>query len=563
MNTNISKLFCLVLLTTLIVLATACATPEQPAGIAQTTTTAIPATAPKPIIQVIPYKGAVKDRVIFTEEISQNNCGNSRDLPHSVDRSQTVAYTLEVGGGVTVNVDGTISAGLPGDLADIEVSVGAEVAAQYGVSYGKEETFSKSLTVVTEAGSNRQFTIRHIELWETGELVITIGEWQQRYPYKFRRGFGLEQVDSRDLGCPTPTVEPTGTPPPEPPLTPTRRPPTTTPTPTLPPEESGWHLYDDFTAPDALDTNWWLNDENQICTLNVSEGQLSFDCSNETAGDLGAALHPSHPSDTLTGIAVTVSVERIGGPFQLVTSWKCDADGSRRDYHLELDMDAVRATEFYPQENWRIVPLGEVAVTPSEAHVLQMERTSDNIEFFVDGQPLLLNTAPELPACFSTNYWSFDFWVWKDGNRLKGQIDQVSVQSTDAPVSPSPTPTPNSGASIDLQLCSPLDYQTCQCTWGLGQIERDATDTMGDTWDLGNTGTDTLEIHDVKSSCEDCLTVKYGNSISSQSHTPFTAWYYPDRDPQRGIDHNYTMIIHSNAGNCPELEIVVPIRYKD
>jgi len=255
----------------------ACATPEQPAGIAQTTTTAIPATAPKPIIQVIPYKGAVKDRVIFTEEISQNNCGNSRDLPHSVDRSQTVAYTLEVGGGVTVNVDGTISAGLPGDLADIEVSVGAEVAAQYGVSYGKEETFSKSLTVVTEAGSNRQFTIRHIELWETGELVITIGEWQQRYPYKFRRGFGLEQVDSRDLGCPTPTVEPTGTPPPEPPLTPTRRPPTTTPTPTLPPEESGWHLYDDFTAPDALDTNWWLNDENQICTLNVSEGQLSFD----------------------------------------------------------------------------------------------------------------------------------------------------------------------------------------------------------------------------------------------------------------------------------------------
>jgi len=234
-----------------------------------------------------------------------------------------------------------------------------------------------------------------------------------------------------------------------------------------------------------------------------------------------------------------------------------------RDYHLELDMDAVRATEFYPQENWRIVPLGEVAVTPSEAHVLQMERTSDNIEFFVDGQPLLLNTAPELPACFSTNYWSFDFWVWKDGNRLKGQIDQVSVQSTDAPVSPSPTPTPNGGASIDLQLCSPLDYQTCLCTWGFEQIERDATDTMGDTWDLDNTGTDTLEIHDVKSSCEDCLTAKYGNSISSQSHTPFTAWYYPDRDPQRGIDHNYTMIIHSNAENCPELEIVVPIRYKD
>jgi len=428
MNANISRVLCLVCLATLIPAAAACAGPEPTAT-----------RPPVPIVQVVPSEGegAVEKHPIFTEQIDQNNCGNNRDLPHPVERSQTIAYTMEVGGGVKVNASGKISGGLPAEVAKVEVSVGAEVATHYGVSYGKEETLARSLTLITEAGTRKQYDIQHLELWETGELVITIGEWEGRFPFQFRRGFGLEQVGIRYLDCPTPTVEPTDTPPPEPTLTPTRRPPTATPT--LQPEESGWHLYDDFTAPDPLDTNWWLNDENQICTLNVSEGHLSFDCSNETAADHGAALHPSHPSDTLTGIAVTVSVEKIGGPFQLVTSWECDADGSRRDYHLELDIDAVRAVEFYPQENWRVVPLGEVAVTSDKAHVLQMERTSDSMGFSVDGQPLPLDTVPELPACFSPNYWSFDFWVWKDGNRLKGQIDQVSEQSTDAPVSSSPT----------------------------------------------------------------------------------------------------------------------------
>jgi len=168
---------------------------------------------------------------------------------------------LEVGGGIKLSADGTVSAGLPGDLAGVEVGLGAEVAVQYGVSYGKEETFSKSLTVVTEAGTNMQFTIQHIELWETGELVITIGEWQQPYPYKFRRGFGLEQVDSRELGCPTSVPLPTYTSTPRlpsqtPTETSTSEPPTLTPTNTFTPEPPIPTPTDTPTPVPATGTDW-------------------------------------------------------------------------------------------------------------------------------------------------------------------------------------------------------------------------------------------------------------------------------------------------------------------
>jgi hypothetical protein len=198
-----------------------------------------------------------------------------------------------------------------------------------------------------------------------------------------------------------------------------------TPSRTIPP---GYVLYDDFTAPNALDTNWRLNDENQLCNLSVSEGQLLFDCRNETASDLGAALHPSQLSGGAMGLAATTSVEKAGGDFQLTTRWMCPDSGSERAYHIRLGTDSAEAIEFYPQEGWRKLVLGKVSVKLGQAHLLQIERTGNSIELFVDGQPLSLNPVPDLPACFSMSDSGFSFWVWKDGNSLKGQIDQVSVR---------------------------------------------------------------------------------------------------------------------------------------
>ncbi len=363
------------------------------------------------------------------------------------------AVEWEVGGQAGVGL--TVGEGvIPGG-----VNLSGSLEGHYVTKFDQSVERSTAWDLPAEPDTEVVYTVVWRELWQPGYVDVHLpGQSPIRVNLRYRTGIQSDIVGKDVRICKEEqTVVPRVT---------STLSPTATPTATPPPKERGWHLYDDFTAPDALETNWWLNDENQICTLNVSEGQLSFDCSNKTADDLGAALHPSHPSDTLMGIAVTVSVESTGGPFQLVTSWQCDADGLQRDYHLELDTDAVRATEFYPQENWRMVLLGEVAVTPNEAHVLQMERTSDSIEFFVDSQPLPLDTLPELPACFSTNYWSFDFWVWQDGNRLKGQIDQVSVRATDAPVSPSPTGTCDASAlsqrGWDL---IDLGTQNCQGAW--------------------------------------------------------------------------------------------------
>jgi len=187
-------------------------------------------------------------------------------------------------------------------------------------------------------------------------------------------------------------------------------------------------LYDDFTATSALDYNWWLHDVREICDLSVGEGQLMFNCRNETDENLVAALHPSGQPGGATGVSATMRVERSGGAVKPFTNWTCGESDSERAYHLELGPNFAKAVEFYPQENWRSVELGRVAVTPGRPHLLQIERSGDNIEFLVDGQRLPLKTVPNFPACSSMRDWGLDFYVWKDGNSVEGQLDQVSVR---------------------------------------------------------------------------------------------------------------------------------------
>ena len=88
MNTSLSKFLRLIPLIALTALVTACGTPfERATEIAQTMPIEGPATSVEPMVQVIPSEGAVEGRVIFTEEVSQNNCGNSRDgyIPQKLD----------------------------------------------------------------------------------------------------------------------------------------------------------------------------------------------------------------------------------------------------------------------------------------------------------------------------------------------------------------------------------------------------------------------------------------------------------------------------------------------
>ncbi|MBN1814418.1 MAG: hypothetical protein JXA14_21440 [Anaerolineae bacterium] len=132
----------------------ACGQSQAPMGMAQEITLSVSITSEVPGVEVLPNPNAVEDRVVFTEVRTQNNCGNSRDLEDTIERSQTLIYTVEVGGGMTLHADGTVSGGLPAGVAQVEVNVGTEVAATYGVVYGREESLGNSLKLVTEAGKN-------------------------------------------------------------------------------------------------------------------------------------------------------------------------------------------------------------------------------------------------------------------------------------------------------------------------------------------------------------------------------------------------------------------------
>lgn len=156
-----------------------------------------------PRVQVIPSGNPPEKRIISEEVISQNNCGGSATVSSTVGRSYSVVYTLEIGAEMSVDASGSV--GLPGVG---EVEIGVEVATNYGVTYGREESLSRSLTVSAKEETSMLHSLQQVEYWETGELVIVYGEKEKRYPYSFRRDFGIELVKSENMCCPSSTLVP-------------------------------------------------------------------------------------------------------------------------------------------------------------------------------------------------------------------------------------------------------------------------------------------------------------------------------------------------------------------
>lgn len=152
--------------------------------------------------EVFVFPGEQETRLIHEEKIPQDNCNGSTETFHTVTKSHTVLYALEVGTGFTVNAHGEV--GIPGVG---QVGIGGEVANTYNVTYGREETISRSVTVGAEKGTHMQHTIQHFEIWEKGEVLVIVGGVDQRIPYAFRRDFSIEAVAPANLGCSTNTVQ--------------------------------------------------------------------------------------------------------------------------------------------------------------------------------------------------------------------------------------------------------------------------------------------------------------------------------------------------------------------
>lgn len=149
------------------------------------------------IPQIHIFPSGQEKSLISQEIIDQDNCKGSADTSQTVERSHTVLYTLELGSGIKVGVDGRAK------IPEIgEVGVGAEIATNYQVGYGRSEGVSRSQTVAAAPESHIQHTIQQYEIWETGEVLIVVGDISQRLPYKFRSDFSIEIVAPANIVCP-------------------------------------------------------------------------------------------------------------------------------------------------------------------------------------------------------------------------------------------------------------------------------------------------------------------------------------------------------------------------
>ena len=160
-----------------------------------------PSIAEAPTPEVFVFPGPTEEILISTEDIPQNNCDGSAEKSDTVEKSHTVLRTLELGTGITVDAGG--QAGIPGVG---QVGVGVTVANHYNVSYGSQDTVTRPTHVAAAAGTNILHTIRQYEIWETGEILVSVAGVNERISYRFRKDFGMETLPPANLGCPEPST---------------------------------------------------------------------------------------------------------------------------------------------------------------------------------------------------------------------------------------------------------------------------------------------------------------------------------------------------------------------
>jgi hypothetical protein len=286
-----------------------------------------------------------------------------------------------------------------------KLQIGAEVEKKFASSRNVTYAYSEGGGIEVPPHTRQEYTLVWKEMRRTGTVEFVEEGASKTAEYEYRIGLELVRTVGKDLPCSTPTM----------------------PTALLIP--AGYVLYDDFDAANAMEANWQPIDPESLCTWEVRAGQLFFECKNNSSEQKMATLGPSRPADKITGVAAIVSLERTGGPFQLITSWQNLKDDSRWAYHLEATPEGVRAIKYDLKTQWDFpILLGEESVTPGVAHQLQIERTDDSILFLLDGRQFAAETAVHISSQLAMVYWDFDLLVQGNGNSIKGQIDRVSTR---------------------------------------------------------------------------------------------------------------------------------------
>ncbi|MFZ2359049.1 MAG: hypothetical protein WA040_06865 [Anaerolineae bacterium] len=180
---------------------TGCGSGSEPSRVTEPTTVSV---LPEIKIDVVDDI-RVEPITVKEEVVGQPNCGGTDGVENEVRRSRTIVRTVELGTGLEVSSEVGV------DLVAVEASVGAAVASRLGYTYGTSEELSRAITVKAAPNTSMKHSIRQQEMWEVGEVKISIGNQQFTVPFRFRSDFSVELVNSENSGCPT-TPEPSNTP---------------------------------------------------------------------------------------------------------------------------------------------------------------------------------------------------------------------------------------------------------------------------------------------------------------------------------------------------------------
>jgi len=336
-------------------------------------------------------------REIRIETIPQNNCGGTAEVENQVQRSRSIARTIEVGGGFEVNANGGIG------FADTDVELGAAVATQLGYSYGTVEDISRSITVKAKPGTRMEHHVSLQEIWEGGTAKIVVNGQEITVPFSFRSDFAIELLDSKDIGCEpelsatSPVAELTDTPPkteptaspaptrsllpdtPSPELpTPTNTPapePTTTDTPPPPSCPSGLICYEaDFSK---LDPRLWC----KIPPNKLDGGQLLI----TAIGSIEDTRYELQPREglgrSLRFIELTMKIATADGPPGNAHAGIQADPGNDGYFFFSLDSGGNGYMDPGVPKQDISFPLGGFDIT----HTLRVEWTGHEVLFFIDG----------------------------------------------------------------------------------------------------------------------------------------------------------------------------------
>jgi hypothetical protein len=150
----------------------------------------------KGLIPQISFTGSEEEKVdAVIEPIHQNNCGGSAEVENVEQRAYVVSYKVQAGGAFQVNANGQVG------FAGTGIDLGAQVAQQLGVEYGREHQESKSITVKAAAGTNMVHEIELREIWKIGKAKVSVNGKELEIPFRFRHDFRLFLKKSARQSC--------------------------------------------------------------------------------------------------------------------------------------------------------------------------------------------------------------------------------------------------------------------------------------------------------------------------------------------------------------------------